>query len=95
VNCDKLPRTIEAYQPRWSARDGARQVYDMVRQVGLAAHEFEGDRYARLPHMKKLIADGVVDERFRYRGGGAGDSGAGDSGAGDSGAGDSGATIAA
>jgi nucleoside-diphosphate-sugar epimerase len=71
VNCDKLPNTIKAYQPQWSARDGARQVYDMVRKAGLAADEFEGDRYARLPHMKKLIADGVVDERFRYRGSGA------------------------
>jgi len=72
VNCDKLPNTIQAYQPRWSARDGARQVHEMVRTVGLAAGEFEGDRYARLPHMKKLIADGVVDERFRYRADGGG-----------------------
>ena len=67
VNCDKLPNTLPEYRPQWSARDGARQVYDMVRSVGLKVDEFEGARYARLPHMKKLIADGVVNERFRYR----------------------------
>ena len=71
VNCDKLPRTLPAYQPIWSARDGARQVYERVKQVGLTLDEFEGARYARLPHMKKLIADGVMDERFRYRRGAA------------------------
>jgi nucleoside-diphosphate-sugar epimerase len=69
VNCDKLPNTLKDYRPRWSARDGATQVYDMVRRVGLTVDEFEGARYARLPHMKQLIADGVVDERFRYRAG--------------------------
>jgi nucleoside-diphosphate-sugar epimerase len=72
VNCDKLPSTLTEFRPQWSARDGARQVYEMVRKVGLASGEFEGPRYARLPHMKKLIADGIVDERFRYRAGGGG-----------------------
>jgi nucleoside-diphosphate-sugar epimerase len=67
VNCDKLPNTIREYQPKWTAREGAAQVYEMVRKIGLKLEEFEGTRYARLPHVKKLIADGVLDERFRYR----------------------------
>jgi len=67
VNCDKLPATLPDYRPKWSALDGARQVYEMVRKVGLKPDEFEGARYARLPHVKKLIADGVMDEEFRCR----------------------------
>jgi nucleoside-diphosphate-sugar epimerase len=66
VNCDKLPRVIPAYHPQWSARAAAKQVYQAIKQYGLTLDDFEGSRFARLPHMKKLIADGVVDERFNY-----------------------------
>jgi nucleoside-diphosphate-sugar epimerase len=66
VNCDKLPRVIPAFQPQWSARAAAKQVYEAIKKYGLTLDEFEGARYARLPHMKKLIADGVVDAKFNY-----------------------------
>jgi nucleoside-diphosphate-sugar epimerase len=66
VNCDKLPRFVPAYQPQWTARAAARQVHDAILKFGLRPEEFENARYARLPHMKKLIADGVMDERFNY-----------------------------
>lgn len=68
VNCDKLGRVVPAYQPKWTARAAAQQVYEAIGRYGLKLDEFEGARYARLPHMKKLIADGVVDERFNYTG---------------------------
>jgi nucleoside-diphosphate-sugar epimerase len=66
VNCDKLGRTIPAYQPQWSARAAVQQVYQAIKQHGLSLDDFEGPRFARLPHMKKLIADGIVDEQFNY-----------------------------
>lgn len=66
VNCDKLPRLVPAYQPKWTAAAAAEQVYQSIKKYGLAQNDFEGPRYARLPHMKKLIADGIVDERFNY-----------------------------
>jgi nucleoside-diphosphate-sugar epimerase len=66
VNCDKLPRLVPAYQPRWSARTAVQQLCEAIRRIGLKLEEFEGPRYARLPHMRKLIADGIVDERFHY-----------------------------
>lgn len=66
VNCDKLARLIPAYQPQWTAQAAAKQVYEAVKKFGLKADDFEGAKLARLPHMKKLIAEGVVDERFNY-----------------------------
>jgi nucleoside-diphosphate-sugar epimerase len=66
VNCDKLGKVIPAYQPQWSARAAAKQVYEAIKKYGLTMEQFEGPGLARLPHMKKLIADGVVDERFNY-----------------------------
>jgi nucleoside-diphosphate-sugar epimerase len=66
VNCDKISRMLPAYQPRWTAKMGAQQVSEMVRAMGLTRDEFEGARYARLPHLQQLIADGVVDSSYRY-----------------------------
>ncbi|MBC8105952.1 MAG: NAD(P)-dependent oxidoreductase [Anaerolineae bacterium] len=66
VNCDKLARLVPAYQPQWSARAAAKQVYEAIKKFGLKVDEFEGPRFARLPHMKKLIAEGVMDEKFNY-----------------------------
>jgi nucleoside-diphosphate-sugar epimerase len=68
VNCDKLPRVLPAYHPHWNARSAVRQVYEAIRAIGLQAGEFEAARYARLAHMKQLVADGVVDERFNLIG---------------------------
>jgi nucleoside-diphosphate-sugar epimerase len=66
VNCDKLGRVVPGYRPKWTARAAVMEVFDAIRKIGLSADEFEGARYARLPHMKKLIADGIMDERFNY-----------------------------
>jgi nucleoside-diphosphate-sugar epimerase len=66
VNCDKLSKMVPAYKPKWTAAAAVKEVYEAIKKYGLKLDEFEGPRYARLPHMKKLIADGVVDERFNY-----------------------------
>ncbi|HVT88113.1 MAG TPA: SDR family oxidoreductase [Tepidisphaeraceae bacterium] len=66
VNCDKLQKVVPAYQPQWSAAAAAKQVYEAIKKNGLTLEEFEGAKYARLPHMKKRIADGEMDERFNY-----------------------------
>jgi nucleoside-diphosphate-sugar epimerase len=66
VNCDRLPKLVPGYRPQWTARAAAREVYDAILKNGLTLDEFEGARYARLPHVKKLIADGIFDERFQY-----------------------------
>lgn len=64
VNCDKLPRVLPEFQPKWSARAAVEQVYQSILKYGLSVDEFEGPRYARLPHMQQLVAEGVVDARF-------------------------------
>lgn len=65
VNCDKLPATLATFQPKWTARMGAKQVYDKIQEIGLTLEEFEGERYQRLAHAKMLMSQGVIDRRFR------------------------------
>jgi nucleoside-diphosphate-sugar epimerase len=52
---------------RWTARDGAREVLDAYREVGLTLEDFEGDRYVRLKHLRLLLDRGELDPDLRWR----------------------------
>ena len=65
VNCDKIANTLKSFQPRWNARDGAQQLLDSFRSIGLTLEEFEGPRYQRIAHIKSLLRDGALDKNLR------------------------------
>ncbi len=67
VSCDKAARTLRGFVPSWNARTGAQQLYEAYRKVGVTLDEFEGPKYQRIAHIRKLIADGVLDSELRYR----------------------------
>jgi len=67
VNCDKIARTLKSFTPRWSAALGAGQLLGAYRETGVAAEDFEGPKYQRVAHIKKLLAEGVLDETLRFR----------------------------
>lgn len=66
VNCDKIIRTLKDYQPRWTARMGAQELYEAYKKNGLKLEEFEGPRYQRIGHIRKLLKDKVIDEDLRF-----------------------------
>ncbi len=66
VSFDKIARVLPAYQPQWDVRRGAEQLYEVYRSTKLTLDEFEGPRYQRISHIKKLIADGVLGEDLRH-----------------------------
>ena len=45
---------------------GAEQLYQAYRTSGLTLEEFEGPRYQRIGHIKKLIADNILGADLRY-----------------------------
>jgi nucleoside-diphosphate-sugar epimerase len=65
VNCDKIARVLPAFQPQWTARKGAEQLYRAFVANGVSVDDFEGPRYKRIAHIKQLIADGVIDTSLR------------------------------
>jgi nucleoside-diphosphate-sugar epimerase len=65
VSFDKIQRVLPAFQPQWDAHKGAEQLYAAYRSSSLTLEEFEGPRYQRIGHIKKLIADGIVDMTLR------------------------------
>jgi nucleoside-diphosphate-sugar epimerase len=66
VNCDKLPRLVPEFKPRWNARKGAKELYDAFKNANIAVEEFEGPRYRRISHIKKLLDDGQLDKSLRW-----------------------------
>ena len=66
VNCDKIRNRIPAFRPRWTARQGARQLYQAYKDLGLTLSDFEGARYMRIQHVKKLQSKGKIDSNLRW-----------------------------
>jgi nucleoside-diphosphate-sugar epimerase len=65
VNCDKIRRVLPAFQPQWDARKGAEQLYATYCHSDLKLEEFEGPRYQRIGHIKKLLAEGLLEPSLR------------------------------
>jgi nucleoside-diphosphate-sugar epimerase len=66
VSFEKIKSTLPQFQPTWDAEKGADQLYQSYRASGLTLADFEGSRYQRISHIKKLIAEGILDAELRY-----------------------------
>jgi nucleoside-diphosphate-sugar epimerase len=66
VSFDKAARLLSDWRPRWTVRDGARELADAYERVGLTLEEFEGPRFNRIRHVMMLLADGTLDRSLRW-----------------------------
>jgi nucleoside-diphosphate-sugar epimerase len=68
VNCDKLPEVLPSFKPQWDARRGARELYEAYKKNSITLEDFEGPRYQRIGHIRRLIEDGILDKNLRFQG---------------------------
>ncbi|MEM6656499.1 MAG: NAD-dependent epimerase/dehydratase family protein [Pseudomonadota bacterium] len=66
VNCDKIQQVMPHFKPQWDARKGAQSLYEAYLAQELTLEEFEGPRYQRIGHIKKLIADDIIDVTLKH-----------------------------
>ncbi len=66
VSCEKLGRTLPEFRPRWNVRAGAEELYRAYRANGLELEAFEGPSFQRIAHVRKLLAEGVLDDDLRH-----------------------------
>ena len=66
VDFGKIARLVPQFQPRWTAAEGAVEVYGGVRAAGLTLKSFSGREYVRLEQLKYLISEGRLDESLRW-----------------------------
>jgi nucleoside-diphosphate-sugar epimerase len=67
VDFSKINRVLPEFKPQWTARKGAKELYDAVRGAGLQLEDFEGPRYKRISHIQELLSSGRLDANLRWR----------------------------
>ena len=67
VDFGKIQRVLPGFQPQWTARRGAQELYDAYRETGITLDAFEGPQFKRIDHVKQLIADGLLDANLRWQ----------------------------
>lgn len=60
VNCDLIARTLPAWKPQWTVQRSVEQLYEAFQSHNITVDEFEGDRFKRIDHIKRRIADGEL-----------------------------------
>lgn len=66
VNCDRIQQVLPAFKPQWTARKGAKELYDSYQRLGLALEDFEGPRYKRIAHIKMLLEEQALTPALRW-----------------------------
>jgi nucleoside-diphosphate-sugar epimerase len=67
VDFSLMEKTIPAFRPQWDARRGARELYEAYKRVGLRSGDFEGARYNRIDHIRKLLSEQRLDANLRWQ----------------------------
>ena len=65
VDCNHIARKLHHFKPQWTCRRGVEQLYEAYCAAGLSLSDFEGERYMRIAHVKKLVREGVIDADLR------------------------------
>ncbi len=66
VNFDKISRVLPGFRPQWDARKGAEELYEAYIEAAITWEEFEGPRFQRIAHIRKLLADGILNRDLRH-----------------------------
>ncbi len=66
VNCDKIRRVLPGFQPQWTARKGAQELYGAYRDAGLTAEDLQGGRYFRINSIQRLLKAGQLDASLHW-----------------------------
>jgi nucleoside-diphosphate-sugar epimerase len=66
VSFEKIKNKLTQFKPQWDAKKGAEQLYKAYSSSGVTLEDFEGPRYQRVAHIRKLLADGILDGELRH-----------------------------
>jgi len=66
VNFSKIKNALPGFQPKWNVRRGAQELLDACREANLKLEDFDGPRFKRILHIRKLLASGQLDSELRW-----------------------------
>lgn len=67
VDFTKYTNAFPNHKLHWNATQGAKQIYDSYRTIGLGKDDYEGPRYKRIAQLKLLLSTGQLDGSLRWR----------------------------
>ena len=68
VDFSKITSALPEFKPQWTARLGAKQLYDAYVKAGIILEDFEGPRYRRITHLENSVSKGYLDKTLRRKG---------------------------
>ena len=66
VDFTKIKNQLPGFAPKWNVRRGAKELYDACQQADLKLEDFDGPRFRRITHIRKLLASGQLDSQLRW-----------------------------
>jgi nucleoside-diphosphate-sugar epimerase len=67
VNCDKIRRVLPSFKPRWTARMGAKELYDAYRAVNLTFADVERGLFVRMDQIQRLLKEDRLDPTLHWK----------------------------
>ena len=67
VNCDKIKRILPSFKPQWTARMGAKELYDAYRAVNLTFEDVERGNYVRMEQIQRLLKSDRLDPSLHWK----------------------------
>jgi len=67
VNCDKIQRTLPSFQPKWTAKMGAEELYEAYSAIKLTFEDVQLGKYVRMDHIRRLITSGRLDPSLHWK----------------------------
>jgi len=66
VDSSKVTNALPEFTPVWTARQGAEEVYEAFKEVGITLDEIEGWKYRRIGQIKRLMESGQLGPDLRW-----------------------------
>jgi nucleoside-diphosphate-sugar epimerase len=66
VDFSRITNVLPDFQPQWTARRGVEELYEAYKKISLRPEDFEGPRYKRIDHIRRLLASGLLEPSLRW-----------------------------
>jgi nucleoside-diphosphate-sugar epimerase len=67
VDCSKIAQVLPEFRPEWTVRRGVEELASAYGRYGMSAHTFDGHRFVRMRHIRKLQDEGRLDTSLRWQ----------------------------
>ena len=66
VDCNRIARELPGFKPQWTCRRGIVELYEAYKSIDLSLEDFEGQKFKRIDHVKKLVSEGRLGPDLRW-----------------------------